>query len=153
MGGNGGRILGWTAIGEGRTKFLLAGIPSGAHVPQEILRRADLFLRRSYEELLSRVELQMAGGGRQGRRRKQTTSHRQEQARRQTAEGADRKAVQTLTTSVAQLTYPRAEHGMGGAASSTRGRTSAPRPMRTRCVGSASGPSRPQAHRVCIPSM
>ena len=73
-------------------------------MPQEVLRRADLFLRRSYEELLSRVELQMAGGGRKGRRRKQTTSHRQEQARRQTAEGAYRKAVQTLTTSVAQLT-------------------------------------------------
>ena len=97
-------LPGWTAIEEGRTKLLLAGIPSGAHVPQEVLRRADLFLRRSYEELLSRVELQMAGGGRQGRRRKQTTSHRQEQARRQTAEGAYRKAVQTLTTSVAQLT-------------------------------------------------
>ena len=73
-------------------------------MPQEVLRRADLFLRRSYKELLSRVELQMAGGGRQGRRRKQTTSRRQEQARRQTAEGAYRKVAQTLTTSIAQLT-------------------------------------------------
>ena len=58
-------LPGWTSIEEGRTKLLL-GILSGTHVPQEVLRRADLSIRRSYEELLSRVELQMAGAGRQG---------------------------------------------------------------------------------------
>ena len=84
MGGN-GSLSGCTAIGVGRTKLLLAGIQSGARVTQEVLRRADLLLRRSHGELLSQVELQIAGGGRQGRRREQTLSQQQEQERRHTA--------------------------------------------------------------------
>jgi hypothetical protein len=94
------RLPAWSALKEGRSKLLLAEIPNGAHVPREIAIRVGLFERRSFEELLSRVEYQhytRVGDKTRKRRKKASPSDedaRKARANKQVEEGAYRKALE-----------------------------------------------------------
>ena len=85
-------------------------------MPTEVAKRITLFANRLFEELLSRVELQHATkGNKSGKRRRQQESAAKKDARKavaqkQAAEGAYRKAISSLETSMAQLSPEQSWH-------------------------------------------
>ena len=101
-------LPGWSALEEARSRLLLSAMPEGAHVPKEVATRLALFERRAFGELLNRVELQLAMRRQRAPRKRRrggapadatgnVDARKREQALKQTAEGAYRKAINTAS--------------------------------------------------------
>ncbi|CAK0886405.1 unnamed protein product [Prorocentrum cordatum] len=86
---------------------LIVGPRTGMHVETEIAVRTRMWEAKQFEALLSRLEAQRILGprgrrGRRSRRRDDAAEDKKRRSRKQTAEGAYRKAINTMTSEDAQ---------------------------------------------------
>ena len=130
---------GWAWLGEGFWKLILAAIPQGAHVPVEVRIRIEMWQARKFEDLLRRMEMQVARARRgRGQRRKRNADEedpdeaerspeRTQSILKMVAEGAYRKATMAIIAedsivsgkeckTWAEALHPRSQHGAGALA-------------------------------------
>jgi hypothetical protein len=99
-------LPGWSASEEARPKLLLMECVPGAHFQTELSRRLRLWEDRDFEGLLSSLEAQRVLRSQKPRRRQKANAATacSSKTRRMVAEGAYRKALNNLTSSVAAYT-------------------------------------------------
>eukprot|EP00973_Karenia_brevis_P083933 11646180-Karenia_brevis.AAC.1 len=91
-------IPGWAQLEEARSRLLHSTVPPGLHRGRELQMRMAMWEVGQYSELLGRIEWQLMGMRTACRRRGHNVRRR---ALHQVRHGAYKKAVASVTTSVA----------------------------------------------------